>query len=815
MSAIRAIRVTAAALALSACGHSHHTGDSGDGGSGGSGTTPTRADFADPALAQCTSTSPRLAVGAGLDAPGRIEVDSPAPGDPAECKGNTDFRFGSGLYDITGVVANTSGMGWENPTQVFGGLHIRQYARAFAIESPCNGKRVMFVDSDTGMIFGTVRLAVLGKIAADPELAPLYGADNLLLSATHTHSGPAGFSHYVAYNLFHYGFDQVTFDAIANGIFQAIKLAHANLAAHPDPAPIALAVGELLNTNINRSLVAFNLNAEGERREFMNDRGEQVDTDKRVVQLNFVREDESPVGIINWFGVHPTMVGEASKTVSSDMKGWAGLRFEKIMKTRYEPAPGPDNFVAAFSQADEGDSSPNLFIEERPYPDPTRGGGVDEYDSTAISATKQLAKGLELFAKGDALKGPIDYRLFFVDMENQTVTDPVVLASLHHPAEMDAAMKRTCMGVLGPSFGAGAEDGPGPLTEGISCASGLDVLNRAQQDLETLFGVDPGGILVGGFPPHVLPLQVISGAAMCNLSLLPAFPLGVDFSCQAEKPVALPVGGPFGAEPHVLPFQIVRIGNLGLVALPWEVTTMSARRIRKMALDILAPVGIDTIVVIGLANDFVHYLPTREEFASQQYEGASDIFGPWTLAAVQQNVRALAITMRDGVAAPAGPSYVDGVNYLTRPPYVPSDVTSGGAFGDIVTDVPATAAPGDTIFAEFKAGHPRNDLRTNASYVYAEHQKSDGTWEAVADDRDPALMFLWTSSLPSPLPIDPAVIGPSTAKVQWTIPRNAPAGMYRLRHEGASQAAPGAGIVPYTGISSAFAISAPSASCPD
>src|SRR5262249_45180084 len=149
------------------------------------------------------------------------------------------------------------------------------------------------------------------------------------------------------------------------------------------------------------------------------------------------------------------------------------------------------------------------------------GGGVDDYDSAAISGTKQLAKGLELFGKGDALSGPVDYRLFFVDMENVTVTDPVVLASLHHPPEMDAMVKRTCTAVLGPSFGAGAEDGPGPLTEGLSCASGLDVLNRASLDLQTLFNVDPTGVLVGGFPPHVLPLQLISGAAMCNLSLLP------------------------------------------------------------------------------------------------------------------------------------------------------------------------------------------------------------------------------------------------------------------------------------------------------
>jgi neutral ceramidase len=141
-----------AALCLAACGGSSKVDGTGTGGE------PARAEIIDQGLAACVAESPRLDIGAGLDAPGRLEVDTPPVGKAAACATNTDFRFGAGLYDITGVVANTSGMGWENPAQVFGGLHIRQYARAFALESPCNGKRLMFVDTDTGMIFGTVRL---------------------------------------------------------------------------------------------------------------------------------------------------------------------------------------------------------------------------------------------------------------------------------------------------------------------------------------------------------------------------------------------------------------------------------------------------------------------------------------------------------------------------------------------------------------------------------------------------------------------------------------------------------------------------------
>ena len=73
---------------------------------------------ADTARAQCTLNSPYLQVGAQIDAPGRrLAVEPAAVGEASgDCAGNTAFRFGSGLHDITGPVANTSGMGWEDPT---------------------------------------------------------------------------------------------------------------------------------------------------------------------------------------------------------------------------------------------------------------------------------------------------------------------------------------------------------------------------------------------------------------------------------------------------------------------------------------------------------------------------------------------------------------------------------------------------------------------------------------------------------------------------------------------------------------------------
>ena len=50
------------------------------------------------------------------------------------------------------------------------------------------------------------------------ELGDIYTHDNVVLSATHTHSGPAGFLQYVLFEVTSLGFIPQTLDAMVNGI---------------------------------------------------------------------------------------------------------------------------------------------------------------------------------------------------------------------------------------------------------------------------------------------------------------------------------------------------------------------------------------------------------------------------------------------------------------------------------------------------------------------------------------------------------------------------------------------------------------------
>ena len=92
--------------------------------------------------------------------------------------------------------------------------------------------------------------------------------------------------------------------------------------------------------------------------------------------------------------------------------------------------------------------------------------------------------------------------------------------------------------------------------------------------------------------------------------------------------------------PHQALFQIVRINQLVLVPLPWEITLESGNRIRQ-AVAATLPEGPDWQVEISsLANGYFGYAVTPEEYALQYYEGGHTLYGPHTLDfLIQQSVR--------------------------------------------------------------------------------------------------------------------------------------------------------------------------------
>ena len=111
-----------------------------------------------------------------------------------------NYRVGVGIYDITGPAAEVNLFGYASSDQFSTGIHDRQWSRAFVIAEPVSeGNRVVFVTVDQGAVFQGVTQGVLKKLKA--RYGDLYNDDNLIISATHTHGGAGGHSHYALYNV--------------------------------------------------------------------------------------------------------------------------------------------------------------------------------------------------------------------------------------------------------------------------------------------------------------------------------------------------------------------------------------------------------------------------------------------------------------------------------------------------------------------------------------------------------------------------------------------------------------------------------------
>ena len=118
-------------------------------------------------------------------------------------------------------------MGYANLTQKTSGIHTRLFSRAFIFKDNLPDAFV-FVSVDIWGIGHAIKKEVikrLGRSFGDG----VYREDNVMISATHTHSGPGGYTQYMLYSVPTLGFIDESFQVIVNGIVKSITRAHLNI----------------------------------------------------------------------------------------------------------------------------------------------------------------------------------------------------------------------------------------------------------------------------------------------------------------------------------------------------------------------------------------------------------------------------------------------------------------------------------------------------------------------------------------------------------------------------------------------------------
>jgi neutral ceramidase len=102
--------------------------------------------------------------------------------------------------------------------------------------------------------------------------------------------------------------------------------------------------------------------------------------------------------------------------------------------------------------------------------------------------------------------------------------------------------------------------------------------------------------------------------------------------------------------PRVLPVQVVRVGGVAVVGLPFELTLEAGRRIEAAVTDQVGVHGVDGVVVTSVANEYAGYCTTPEEYGEQRYEGGHTLYGPATQPFLTAHAARLAgETLRDGL----------------------------------------------------------------------------------------------------------------------------------------------------------------------
>lgn len=687
----------------------------------------------------------------------------------AEASTDAPWLVGTGIADCTGPAAEVVMMGYGDSEHKTAGIHMRLYARAFIFVDPASHDRVAFVNVDTWAATEAVIQGVERKLHALFQ-GQHYSRENLIVAGSHTHHGPAGASSYMLFQFSSAGRVHQSLDALVDGIAEAVWLAHHNI----KPANVFFGNGMVDNSTVpncpmpncanrQRSPSSFMHNPEVERRKFF---GED-NADRNMDLLKIVNaETGKPMGMVNWFGVHPTSLNSDYNLISGDNKGYASYAFEQDMNgPSWVQRAGRGPFVAAFAQGVSGDISPNLLGawctnsgekcdnqwsvcwsngQHKNSLCLGQGPGRDKYESMKILGSRQKTAAKTIFNRTTTPVGTgVDHVLRFADLSKYWVD-----------RDGNGTWVQTCEPCLGTSFAAGTTDGP----------TGMDEFGQ---------NMTPSNGFMQFFA-HMLTL-----------------PSAEDKRCQAPKNILLrPNTVRETVFPKVLGFQLVRIGQMVVAAVPGEFTTMAGARTKEAIKKILVDGGVieetGTVVLNNVASGYAGYVTTYEEYQHQRYEGGFTTYGPYTHEAMTNILVQMAEDMADGKK-----NYPGARPQLTRKDQdwenidrvLVDDPPIGGQFGDVKEDVhPGPHWPGDTVRCTLWGAHPRNHLQRNSSFGtvwrWQPNNASDvsagGSWVFTADDSDFDTMFSWRRE----------GISASLVTISWTVPDGVPGGWYTIHYSG-------------------------------
>jgi hypothetical protein len=593
---------------------------------------------------------------------------------PAVAQASPPIEAGVGRADITPPTGYALG-GWTRADRIGTGVQTRLTASVLVLRS--GGRKVALVSVDLFMSPG-------GLIAEAAKRARHgFSERNVLVGATHTHSGPSRFANFSTLNTLAPSIETVTdpftyasfFDPgppepqlytfLVKRIATALRRANRNLG----PAAVGWGTKKLFGVTDNRSLEAHLANhgvilepGEGAVADDPDGYRHTIAPLVSVLRVDRLEPDgeRTPLGAFSTFADHGTVNNAEYQVYTQDHFGPAIRLFEARMR-RAGRVPKREPVINVFANADEGDQS----------------AGLDGRGPIAAERVGR-AEGKAMFSAWLRAGRRLDDR-----------------------PKVDLRWTRTCF--------CGQQTSDGRVAD--SPVAGIPFLTGSEENRGPLFDVT-----------HVS----FEGRRSATT------PHG---EAQGHKE-GIPFATTKDSYPSAVPLFVLRVADRLLITEPGEASAETGRRTRAAVLAAAKGMGIRGVTLMGLTNEFVQYLVTPEEYDRQHYEGGSTIYGPAEGAAVSDSLVEMTERMREGKRAPAP--------YPFDPRH--GVVPDGRPFGDgssvaSITTQPVDVPPGAQAVFMWQGGPSGLDKRLDKRFIAIERRTRAG-WRRVADDL--GLSIVWT-----------------------------------------------------------------------
>ena len=594
---------------------------------------------------------------------------------PAQAASGPPLRAGVGRADITPPTGYPFG-GFVRADRTGNGVQTRLYATSMVLKR--GHERVALVSIDL--------FAAAGGLVAEAAERAGFDEDEVLVSASHTHGGPAGYTNFPTYNTIAPSPDTIDRpDTFADFFepqpadvqlysFLVRRLAKSMRQAKRDMAPAVAGWGQqqLTDITLNRSIEAHLADHgqtldRGDGDPEMDPQGalHTIDPTVDVLRVDQIRKRggrKQRVSLGGWsmFPNHGTVNPSTYEVYHQDHHGPANRLFEAKVR-RHGNVPRGRLVVNVYGNGNAGDMSAGL-----------------EGQGPRIANRVGHAEGRAMFAAWRSAGKELSSR----------------------PA-LDLRWTRVCFCGQQTSAGEPVADKP---------VLGLPFLTGSEEERGPLFDITG------------VPFEDRRSATSS--------------SDQGDK---IAVSGAVDEEsvPDAVPLMVVRVGDRLLATMPAEPTLEVGRRVREAVTAAAEGTGIGRVIVVGYTNEYLSYLTTPEEYERQHYEGGSTLYGPYASVMLTDALAELAARMASG--DPAQDPY----------PFDPRNgvVADGEPFPDGAEDASAegqparrVSRPGRAYFA-WRGGPQGFDRPLDRAFVIIQRRGRDGRWHKVTNDLGTAIVW--------------------------------------------------------------------------